>query len=188
MRPRTLSAARTIWSSAAPTPGNPSGSAPVAACTTPSASSPPRGGSPSRSAGQPCGGPRRLRAGCGGHDPKRFFASEWRIYELKSEKVLGRTPAGPDGIALIEIPKDRWFIVEGELTCAASAGEVALSYRFLFERTGKNGFVQRAYTPESLVAPGNWNADKQLNYGEFRSRSLNGSSGVSQAVPAAPER
>ncbi len=130
---------------------------------------------------------RRLRAGCGVHDQKRFFASEWRIYDLKTEKILGRTPAGPDGIALIEIPKDRWFIVEGELTCAASAGagsgEVALSYRVLFERTGKNGFVQRAYTPESLVATGNWDADTQLNYGEFRSRSLNGSSGVSQAVP-----
>lgn len=134
------------------------------------------------------GEPKRLRAGCGVHDTKRFFASEWRVYELETEKVLGRTPAGPDGIALIEIPKDRWFIVEGELTCAASAGEVALSYRFLFERTGKDGFVQRAYTPESLVATGNWNADTQLNYGEFRSRSLNGSSGVSQVVPAAPER
>lgn len=125
---------------------------------------------------------KRLRAGCGVHDQKRFFASEWRIYDLKTEKILGRTPAGPDGIALIEIPKDRWFIVEGELSCAASAGQVAIAYRFLFERTGKSGFVQRAYTPENLVATGNWDADTQLNYGEFRSRSLNGS-GVSQAVP-----
>lgn len=125
---------------------------------------------------------RRLRAGCGVHDTRRFFASEWRIYDLKTEKVLGRTPAGPDGIALIEIPKDRWFIVEGELSCAASAGKVAISYRFLFERTGKDGFVQRAYTPESLVATGNWDADTQLNYGEFRSRTLNGA-GVSQAAP-----
>lgn len=127
---------------------------------------------------------KKLRAGCGVHDEKRFFASEWRIYDLQTEKVIKKVPAGPDGIALIEIPKDRWFIVEGEMSCAAGAGagEVALSYRFLFERTGKNGFVQRAYTPESLVATGNWNADTQLNYGEFRSRSLNGS-GVSQAVP-----
>lgn len=125
---------------------------------------------------------KKLRAGCGVHDDKRFFASEWRVYDLKTEKVLKQVPAGADGIALIEIPKDRWFIVEGELKCAASAGEVALSYRFLFERTGKNAFVQRAYTPESLVATGNWNPDTQLNYGEFRSRSLNGS-GVSQAVP-----
>lgn len=126
--------------------------------------------------------PKRLRAGCGVHDEKRFFASEWRIYDLKTEKLLKRVPAGPDGIALIEIPQDRWFIVEGELTCAASAGNVAIPYRFLFERTGKKEFVQRSYTPESLVATGNWNADTQLNYGEFRSRSLNGS-GVSQAVP-----
>lgn len=130
--------------------------------------------------------PKRLRAGCGVHDEKRFFASEWRIYDLRTEKLLKRIPAGPDGIALIEIPQDRWFIVEGELTCAASAGAgsggVAIPYRFLFERTGKKGFVQRAYTPENLVATGNWNPDTQLNYGEFRSRSLNGS-GISQAVP-----
>jgi hypothetical protein len=120
------------------------------------------------------------------HDEKRFFASNWRIYDLQTEKVLKQVPAGADGIALLEIPKDRWFIVEGELACAASAGsgsgEVALSYRFLFERTGKNEILQRAYTPESLVATGNWNADTQLNYGEFRSRSLNGA-GVSQATP-----
>lgn len=127
---------------------------------------------------------KRLRAGCGVRDQKRFFASEWRIYELQTEKVLRRVPAGPDGIALIEIPKDRWFIVEGELQCSAGsgAGDLAISYRFLLERTGKDAFVQRAYTPESLVATGNWNADTQLNYGEFRSRSITGA-GVSQAAP-----
>lgn len=118
----------------------------------------------------------RLRAGCGVHDGKRFFASEWRIYDLKTEKVLGQVPAGQDGIALVEIPKTRWSILEGELTCSKGAAEVTIPYRFLVERTGKDGFQQRAYTPEILVATGNWNADTQLHYGAFRSRSVLGTS------------
>lgn len=118
----------------------------------------------------------RLRAGCGVHDGKRFFASEWRIYDLKTEKVLGRVPAGQDGIALVEIPKARWLILEGELTCSKDSAELTIPYRFLVERTGKDGFQQRAYTPENLVATGNWNADTQLHYGAFRSRSVLGTS------------
>ena len=47
----------------------------------------------------------RLRAGCGVHEGGRFFASAWRVHDLKTEKVLGRARTGPDGIALIEIPK-----------------------------------------------------------------------------------
>jgi hypothetical protein len=117
----------------------------------------------------------RLRAGCGVRDGKRFFASEWRIYDLQTEEVLKQVPAGPEGIALIEIPnKLRWFILEGELVCTSDSGELVIPYRFLGERSGKDGFLQRAYTPESLVATGNWNTDTQLHYGEFRSRSLLG--------------
>lgn len=116
----------------------------------------------------------RLRAGCGVRDGKRFFASEWRVYDLQTEKVLKQVPTGPEGIALIEIPnKLRWFILEGELMCTSGSGELAIPYRFLVERTGKD-ILQRAYTPETLVATGNWNADTQLHYGEFRSRSLQG--------------
>lgn len=118
----------------------------------------------------------RLRAGCGVHDGKRFFASEWRIYDLRTEKVLGKVPAGKDGIALVEIPKARWSILEGELTCSKGEAELTIPYRFLVERVGKDGFQQRAYTPENLVATGNWNADTQLNYGAFRSRSVLGTS------------
>jgi hypothetical protein len=117
----------------------------------------------------------RLRAGCGVRDKERFFASEWLIYDLKTEKVLKQVPAGPEGVALIEIPnKARWFILEGEMVCTSGSGELAIPYRFLVERTGKDSFLQRAYTPESLVATGNWNTDTQLHYGEFRSRSLLG--------------
>lgn len=117
----------------------------------------------------------RLRAGCGVRTGERFFASEWRIYDLQTEEVLKQVPAGPEGIALIEIPnKLRWFILEGELVCTSGANELAIPYRFLVERTGKDSFLQRAYTPESLVATGNWNADTQLHYGGFRSRSLLG--------------
>ena len=118
----------------------------------------------------------RLRAGCGVHDGKRFFASEWRLYDLRTEKVLGKVPAGKDGIALVEIPKARWSILEGELTCSKDSAELTIPYRFLVERTGKDGFQQRAYTPENLVATGNWNADTQLHYGAFRSRSMLGTS------------
>jgi hypothetical protein len=125
----------------------------------------------------------RLRAGCGVHEAGRFFASEWRTYDLENEEVLGQTAAGKDGIALVEIPKLRWFILEGELVCTANGSELAIPYRFLVERTGKDSFLQRAYTPESLVATGNWNTDTQLNYGAFRSRSLTGSS-----LQAAPSR
>lgn len=124
----------------------------------------------------------RLRAGCGVHDGKRFFASEWRVYDLHTEKVLGRVPAGKDGIALVEIPKARWVILEGELTCSRDRTELTIPYRFLVERKGKDGFEQRAYTPENLVATGNWNADTQLHYGAFRSRSMLGTS-VSLALP-----
>jgi len=122
--------------------------------------------------------PGRLRAGCGVHGGGRFFSSEWRVYDLQSEGVLGRVATDRNGIALIEIPKTRWAIIEGVLVCSK---DLAIPYRFLVERTGKNSFLQRAYTPESLVATGNWNIDTQLHYGEFRSRSLAGT--MSQAVP-----
>lgn len=117
----------------------------------------------------------RLRAGCGVRDGKRFFASEWRIYDLQTEELLKQVSAGPEGIALIEVPKKlRWFIIEGELACTAGSDKLAVPYRFLIERSGKDDILQRAYTPETLVATGNWNADTQLHYGEFRSRSLLG--------------
>lgn len=108
------------------------------------------------------------------HEKGNFFNSEWRVYDLKTEEVLGRVPARPDGIALIKLPQQRWFILEGETVCSLNQGSLAVPYRFLVERTGKNSFRQRPYTPETLVATGNWNADTQLNYGAFRSRSLNG--------------
>jgi hypothetical protein len=64
----------------------------------------------------------RLRAGCGVHEGGRFFASEWRIHDLKTEKVLGKAQAGADGIALIEIPKAvRWVVLEGEVKCSKNA-------------------------------------------------------------------
>ncbi|HEX7180395.1 MAG TPA: hypothetical protein VF756_01030 [Thermoanaerobaculia bacterium] len=117
----------------------------------------------------------RLRAGCGVREGQRFFASEWWIYDLQTEEVLKQVPAGPEGIALVEIPnKRRWFVLEGELVCTNGSGEVSILYRFLVERAGKDRLLQHAYTPESLVATGNWNADTQLHYGEFRSRSLLG--------------
>lgn len=115
-----------------------------------------------------------LRAGCGVHEKGNFFNSEWRIYDLQTEAVLGRVPARQDGIALVKLPQQRWFILEGETVCSLNQGSLAIPYRFLVERTGKNSFRQRPYTPETLVATGNWNADTQLNYGAFRSRSLNG--------------
>src|SRR4051812_19429870 len=121
----------------------------------------------------------RLRAGCAVHDHQRFFASEWRIYDLQSEEVLKRVPADKDGIALVEIPDRHWLILEGEIVCTAGGtiggNKLAVPYRFLVEKTGKDSFRQRAYTPESLVATGNWNADTQLNYGTFRGRTLTGS-------------
>jgi hypothetical protein len=121
----------------------------------------------------------RLRAGCAVHDRQSFFASEWRLYDLQSEEVLKRIPADKDGIALVEIPDRHWLILEGEIVCTTGGttggNEVAVPYRFLVERTGKDSFRQRAYTPESLVATGNWNADTQLHYGTFRGRSLAGS-------------
>ena len=117
----------------------------------------------------------RLRAGCGVHDRERFFASEWRIYDLQTEEVLDRVPTGADGIALVEIPKKlRWMILEGEHVCSKGDRELVIPYRFLVERTGKDSFLQRPYTPENLMATGNWNADTQLHYGAFRSRSLLG--------------
>jgi len=117
----------------------------------------------------------RLRAGCAVHDHQRFFASEWRIYDLQSEEVLKRVPTDKDGIALVDIPDRPWLILEGEVVCTAHGRELAIPYRFLVERTGKNSYRQSAYTPETLVGTGNWNPDTQLHYGEFRSRSLTGS-------------
>ena len=116
----------------------------------------------------------RLRAGCGVHEGGRFFASEWRVHDLKTEKVLGKARTGADGIALVEIPKARWVVLEGEVTCSKNTRERAIPYRFLVERTGKDSFQQRPYTPENLMATGNWNEDTQLNYGAFRSRFLLG--------------
>lgn len=127
----------------------------------------------------------RLRAGCGVHDGKKFFASEWRTYDLQTEDVLARVRTNTEGIALVEIPKVRWFILEGELVCSRGAGELSIPYRFLVERTGKDSFRQRPYTPENLVATGNWNADTQLHYGAFRSRSLTGTANAQEA-PASP--
>jgi hypothetical protein len=129
----------------------------------------------------------RLRAGCGVHDGKRFFASRWRLYDLQTEDVLKEIPAGPEGIALVEIPdKLHWFILEGEMACTSGAGKLAIPYRFLLRRTRSDRFQQHAYTPESLVATGNWNAETQLHYGEFRSRSLRGAPRVSQEKSPAP--
>jgi len=125
----------------------------------------------------------RLRAGCAVHDGPRFFASEWRIYDLQSEEARKRVPATRGGFALLEIPDRRWLVLEGEIVCTTESGELAIPYRFLLERTGKDSFRQRAYTPETLVATGNWNSDTQLHYGAFRGRSLSGS-----AAPAAPGR
>ena len=126
----------------------------------------------------------KLRAGCGVHEKGNFFASEWRVYDLRTEEVLGRSPARPDGIALVEIPKGRWFILEGETVCSTEGdSSLSIPYRFLIERTGKDSFRQRPYTPETLVATGNWNEDTQLNYGAFRGRSLSGI-----APDAAPDR
>src|SRR4029079_6445374 len=121
----------------------------------------------------------RLRAGCAVHSGPRFFASEWRIYDLQSEEVLKRVPANGDGIALLEIPDRRWLILEGETVCTSSDGKLAIPYRFLLERTGKDSFRQRAYTPESLVATENWNPDTQLHYGAIRSRCGSGGTRLS---------
>ncbi len=48
------------------------------------------------------------------------------------------------------------------MVCTTGNGEnvgLAIPYRFLLERTGKDSFRQRTYTPESLVATENWNSD-----------------------------
>ncbi len=118
---------------------------------------------------------RRLRAGCAVHDRQRFFPSEWRIYDLQSEEVLKRIPADKEGIALVEIPDRPWLILEGEVVCTAHGREITIPYRFLIERTGKGSYRQSAYSPETLVGTGNWNADTQLHYGEYRGRSITGS-------------
>src|SRR5688572_24114704 len=123
----------------------------------------------------------RLRAGCGVHEGGRFFASEWRIYDLRTEEVLKTVKSGRDGIALVEIPKLHWSILEGELKCTVDAREIAIPYRFLVERTAKDSFVQRPYSPETLVATGNWNEDTQLHYGAFRTRSMLGTGGAPAA-------
>jgi hypothetical protein len=117
----------------------------------------------------------RLRAGCGVHDGERFFASQWRLYDLRTEKVLERVSSNAEGIALVAISgKSRWLVLEGELVCAKEGGERVIPYRFLVERTGKDTMLQRAYSPETLMATGNWNEDTQLHYGAFRSRSVLG--------------
>ena len=121
----------------------------------------------------------RLRAGCAVHDGERFFASEWRVYDLQSEEVLKRFPTNKEGIALVELPNRPWLIVEGELVCTTGSSELAIPYRFLVERTGKDSFEQRLYSPETLMATGNWNEDTQLNYGAFRSRFLLGTESAS---------
>lgn len=121
----------------------------------------------------------RLRAGCGVHEGGRFFASDWKVFDLKTEKVLGKARTGKDGIALVEIPKARWVVLEGEVTCSKNDRERAIPYRFLVERTGTDSFEQRLYTPENLIATGNWNEDTQLNYGAFRSRFLLGTESAS---------
>ena len=119
--------------------------------------------------------PGRLRAGCAVHDGPQLL--RFRVADLRVAERRGLEPGarGRGGIALLEIPDHRWFILEGEIVCTAGGDELAIPYRFLVERTGKNSFRQRAYTPESLVATGNWNPDTQLNYGAFRGRSLAGS-------------
>jgi hypothetical protein len=126
----------------------------------------------------------RLRAGCGVHEGGRFFASEWRIFDLQTEEVLKAVQTGKDGIALVEIPKLHWFILEGELKCSKGTRELAIPYRFLVERTAKDNFLQRPYSPETLVATGNWNEDTQLHYGAFRTRSMLGTG----EAPTAPSR
>jgi hypothetical protein len=126
----------------------------------------------------------RLRAGCGVHDRGRFFASEWRLYDLQTEKVLKQVSSNKDGIALVEIPgKLRWVILEGQLVCSTNGSERAIPYRFLVERTGKAGMLQRAYSPETLMATGNWNEDTQLHYGAFRSRSVLGTAVSKMDLP-----
>ena len=66
------------------------------------------------------------------------------------------------------------IVLEGEVTCSKDTRERAIPYRFLVERTGRDSFQQSPYTPENLMATGNWNEDTQLNYGAFRSRFLLG--------------
>lgn len=120
--------------------------------------------------------PGRLRAGCAVHDRKHFFASEWRLYDLQSEEVLKRVQADQEGVALVDLPDRPWVILEGQVVCTTHGREITIPYRFLIERTGKNSYRQSAYTPETLVGTGNWNPDTQIHYGEFRGRSITGSS------------
>lgn len=127
----------------------------------------------------------RLRAGCAVHSNGRFFVSEWRTYDLETDEVIARVRTGNDGVALLDLPKHRFFVIEGELACADESGGHAIPYRFLVERTGKQGFKPHHYTPETLVATGNWNSETQLHYGSFRSRSLTGAS-ASPAATASP--
>ncbi|MGH9361506.1 MAG: hypothetical protein ACRD2T_06275 [Thermoanaerobaculia bacterium] len=115
----------------------------------------------------------RLRAGCGVHTAGRFFASEWRTHDLRTDEVIAIVTTGADGIALLDIPQDPWFVIEGELACTDEAGGHAIPFRFLVERTSRS-FRPHHYTPETLSATGNWNADTMLHYGAFRSRSLRG--------------
>ncbi len=130
----------------------------------------------------------RLRAGCGVHAGGRFFASEWRTHDLRTDEVIARVATGDDGIALVDIPeRRRWFVIEGELACSDESGGHAIPYRFLVERTGRDGFKPHYYSPETLVATGNWNEDTQLIYGSFRSRSLTGTPGGGSPVTARPD-
>jgi hypothetical protein len=128
----------------------------------------------------------RLRAGCGVHAGGRFFTSEWRTYDLATDQMIAAVPTGDDGIALLDVPERRWFVIEGELRCTDGTGGRTIPYRFLVERTGAQAFRPYHYTPESLVATGNWNADTQLHYGAFRSRVITGAAaGGAEPAPAA---
>jgi len=113
-------------------------------------------------------------AGCGVHAEGKFLQSVWRTFDLQSEQVLQTVQAPADGIAQLRVPSSSWFVIEGELRCVDGH---AIPYRFLGERVGgprvKNLKTHR-YSPDRLVATGNWNADTQLHFGEFRARSIQG--------------
>lgn len=110
-------------------------------------------------------------AGCGVHAAGRFLESEWRTYDLHSERLLDASLAPRGGIAQLLLPSSRWFVIEGEVLCADGH---AIPYRFLGERVGERPKRLRThrYSPERLAATGNWSADTQLHFGEFKARFL----------------
>lgn len=115
---------------------------------------------------------RDLVAGCGVRAEGKFLASSWRAYDLLSERLLQRAEAPADGIAQLAVPAQRFFVIEGEVRCSDGR---AIPFRFLEERLGERrptGLRTHHYTPEKLVATGNWNPDTQLHFGEFRARYL----------------